>query len=90
MYLRENITAGTSPAFRKFLESEGLVSYYGVPLIVKGKVQGVLEVFHRRPLVVATEWVSFIEALAEQRAIAVDKAVQFTELERSNRELIRA
>ncbi|MBL6966569.1 MAG: GAF domain-containing protein, partial [Anaerolineales bacterium] len=32
------------------LGDEGFVTYYGVPLIAKGKVKGVMELFHRAPL----------------------------------------
>jgi putative nucleotidyltransferase with HDIG domain len=76
----------TSP---KFLE-EGFRCYYGVPLVAKGRVRGVLEIFHRRSLQPDAEWLDFMEALAGQAAIAVENAVLFKELQRTNLELTLA
>jgi len=39
---------------------EGIVSYFCVPLIAKGLVKGVLEVFHRSPLEPDQEWLDFL------------------------------
>lgn len=73
-----------------FLAGEGFTSYYGVPLITKGKVHGVLELFHRVPLLPYLEWVDFLETLAGQAAIAIDNATLFANLQKSNFELERA
>ncbi|HEX4836885.1 MAG TPA: GAF domain-containing protein, partial [bacterium] len=51
---------------------EGFVAYYAVPLIAKGQVKGVLELFHRSPLSITHEWLLFLDALAGQAAIAID------------------
>lgn len=72
------------------LAGEGFVSYHGVPLIAKGQVMGVLEVFHRTQLVRDEEWLDFLKALAAQAAIAIDNATLFDNLQRSNRELTQA
>jgi PAS domain S-box-containing protein len=72
------------------LAAEAFASYYGVPLIVKGQVKGVLEVFHREPLAADPEWLEFLETLAGQAAIAVDNAILFNDLQRSNVELMLA
>ena len=72
------------------LIDEGFLEYYGVPLIAKGKVKGVLEVFHRAPLVVGMDWVSFLETLAGQAAIAIENATLFNDLQRSNTDLALA
>ncbi len=69
---------------------EGFITYYCAPLIVKGKVKGVLEIFHRRLLTPDREWLDFLEALAGQAAIAIDEASLFAELQRSNDELALA
>jgi response regulator RpfG family c-di-GMP phosphodiesterase len=73
-----------------FLGDEGFVAYYGAPLIAKGQVKGVLEIFHRAPLSPDPEWKEFLEALAGQTAIAIDSASLFTDLQRSNLELMLA
>ncbi|MBF6611556.1 MAG: GAF domain-containing protein [Chloroflexi bacterium] len=72
------------------LANEEFVSYCVVPLIAKGQVKGVLEVFHRTPLEVNQEWVGFLEALAGQTAIAVDNATLFNDLQQSNLNLALA
>ena len=69
------------------LAGEGFVAYYGVPLIAKGRVKGVLEIFHRSPLKTGHDWTDFLETLAGQAAIAIDNAELFNDLQRSNIEL---
>jgi PAS domain S-box-containing protein len=69
------------------LRAEGFVSYVGVPLIAKGQVLGVLEIFHRSPLQPAPDWMSFLAALAGQAALALDNAALFSGLQRSNSDL---
>jgi putative nucleotidyltransferase with HDIG domain len=72
------------------VEEEKLISYVGVPLISKGDLKGVLEVFHRSPLLLDQEWIEFLENLANQAAIAIDNAALFENLQLSNVELSRA
>jgi len=69
---------------------EGFVSYWAVPLVAKGKVNGVLEVFHRKALSAQRPWMSFLEALAGQAAIAIDNAGLLEDLHSANVELRRA
>jgi PAS domain S-box-containing protein len=82
----------TRQAIRRpfLLTDEKFVSYYGVPLIAKGTVKGVLEIFHRAPLAHDAEWLQFLESLASQTAIAIDSSVTFQDLQRSNMELALA
>lgn len=75
-----------SPLF----SAEGFVAYYALPLIAKGQVKGVLEVFHRTELDPDREWLDFLDALAGQAAIALDNAGLFDDLQRSNVELTLA
>jgi PAS domain S-box-containing protein len=72
------------------LITEGFISYYAVPLIAKGQVTGVLEIFHRTPVSADPEWLDFLNTLAEQAAIAVDNALLFDSLQRSNQDLALA
>lgn len=69
---------------------EEFVCYYGVPLIAKGTVKGVLEVFHRLPLQPYPEWIDFLNTLAGQMAIAIDNASLLENLKNSNLELVQA
>ncbi|RME87963.1 MAG: GAF domain-containing protein, partial [Anaerolineae bacterium] len=66
---------------------ERFVAYAAAPLIAKGEVKGVLEVFRRSPLEYNDEWKQFFQTLAQQAAIAIDSAQLFTSLQRSNIEL---
>jgi len=69
------------------LSGEEFVAYYGVPLVAKGALKGVLEILHRTPLSMDDEWLMFLKALAGQAAIAIDNAVMFADVQRSNLEL---
>jgi HD-GYP domain-containing protein (c-di-GMP phosphodiesterase class II) len=75
-----------SPAFH----TESFVSYFGIPLIAKGQVCGVLEIYHRTLLDPDPDWVNFMETLAGQAAIAIENATLFHDLQHSNIELTRA
>ena len=75
-----------SPTFSQ----EGFVSYFGVPLIAKGEIKGVLEVFHRSAFEAENEWLNFLETLTGQTAIAIDNANLFKSLQLSNIELSMA
>jgi putative nucleotidyltransferase with HDIG domain len=80
---QENTSLEQSPRF----EEEGFVSYFGVPLISKGLVKGVLELFHRSPLDPNADWMDFLGTLTSETAIAVDNAQLFRDLEKSNMDL---
>jgi PAS domain-containing protein len=75
-----------SPSFSQ----EGFVCYFGVPLIVKSEVKGVLEIFHRSAFNPDTEWLEFMATLAGQAAIAIDNSQLFENVQRSNLELRQA
>ena len=79
-----------NPRLAEALPGEGFVGYFGVPLIAKGKIQGVLEVFQRARLEPDQEWLDFLNTLAGQAAIAIDNALLFDNLQRSNTELALA
>ena len=72
------------------LTGERFVCYRGTPLIVKGEVRGVLEVFHRQPLKPDQDWMNFFETLSGQTGLAIDNATLFQNLQQSNLELIIA
>ncbi len=69
------------------LKGEGFIAYCGVPLVTKGLIAGVMEIFHRSELRPDEEWIEFLEALAGQAAIAIDNATLFENLQRSNADL---
>ena len=69
---------------------DNFISYFGVPLINKGKVRGVLEVFHRTPLEPDAEWFEFLNSLAGQAAIAIENSSLYDSQQRTYQELTLA
>ncbi|MDO8283098.1 MAG: PAS domain S-box protein [Thermodesulfovibrionia bacterium] len=66
---------------------EEFVTYFAVPLIAKGQVKGVLEIFKRTLFNADDEWLDFFNTVATQGAIAIDDATLFEDLKRSNIDL---
>jgi putative nucleotidyltransferase with HDIG domain len=86
-----DLTKGAAALVRApLLSEEAFVAYYAVPLIAKGQVKGVLEIFHRAPLAPSKDWLDFLDTLAGQAAIAIDNASLFADLQRSNADLALA
>ena len=69
---------------------ELFASYFVAPLLSKGKVKGVLELFSRKTFEPDEEWVEYLETMAAQAAIAIDNASLFDDLQRINTDLITA
>ncbi len=84
----KDLTAATGNLMHQgFLADEEFISYFAVPLIAKGEVKGVLEIFNRSPLHVDMDWLDFLDSLSWQTALAVDNAFLFERIQRSNFEL---
>jgi PAS domain S-box-containing protein len=75
-----------SPAAAPLLAA-GFGAYYGVPLIAKQQVQGVLELLNRELLAPEAAWLDFLETLAGQAAVAIDNARLLEGLQRANLDL---
>jgi PAS domain S-box-containing protein len=73
-----------------YFKSEEFEVYFGVPLVAKEELKGVLEIFHRSPLNTSPEWMNFLDAFAGQAAIAIDNAQLVAALKNSNTELMLA
>jgi PAS domain S-box-containing protein len=71
----------------KRMAGEKFQEYDAVPLIARGKVKGVLEVYHRTASPLDADWIRFLETLAGQAAIAIDNAALLDDLRTANREL---
>jgi PAS domain S-box-containing protein len=80
----ETVMLRENPQFAKLWKGEGFVCYWCVPLLVKGEVKGVLEVYCRKTFTPDPEWLEFLEALAGQAAITIDNTQLFENLQRSN------
>ena len=59
---------------RSLFAREGFKAYGAEPLINRGKLIGVLEVFHRSALQPDSEWLEFFDSLATEAAIAIEHA----------------
>ncbi len=81
---------GSEYARKDLLEGEEFVVYFGIPLITKNKVIGVLDIFNRSPLNPDKAWLDFMEALTSQAAIAIGSAKLFDDLQHSNIQLLQA
>ncbi|ULH17039.1 PAS domain S-box protein (plasmid) [Deinococcus sp. KNUC1210] len=80
-------TTALSSDWRGVLLRERLMAYYGVPLMAKGTVLGVIEVLHREPFEPSATWLETFDMLGAQAAIAIDNARLFAALERRNQDL---
>jgi putative nucleotidyltransferase with HDIG domain len=92
---RKTIVSGelasqVDPDFSTMCKEEGFFSYAGAPLIAKGQIKGVLEVYRRSEYRPDPEWIHLLETLAGQAAIAIDNTQLFDGMQRSNMELTLA
>jgi PAS domain S-box-containing protein len=71
---------------KTILPAEKFSCYYGVPLIAKGELKGVLEFFFHTHIH-HPEWENFLNTLSGQAAIALENMDLFERLQRSNIEL---
>jgi putative nucleotidyltransferase with HDIG domain/PAS domain S-box-containing protein len=69
------------------MREDGIVGLCAAPLVARGRLVGVLAVAHRAPLVAEPDWVTFLEALAGQAAMAIDAGRAFEDLQRANLDL---
>jgi putative nucleotidyltransferase with HDIG domain len=70
--------------------AERFAFYYVTPLVAKGELKGVLEIFQRKPFNPGPEWIAFMEMVRSQAAIAIDNGQLFENLQRLNLELTMA
>jgi len=73
-----------------FLSGRHFETVYDVPLIAKGELKGVLELYSNAPALEDTSWNSFLGALATQAALAIDNTTLFNDLQKTNTELFLA
>lgn len=81
------VAVSGDPQFARLWADEGFVNYLCVPLIAKGEVKGVLEVYRRTAFTPDEEWLEFLDTLAGQAAITIDNAQMFNNLQSANMEL---
>ena len=85
-----NLSSRPSDFLRSSMFSqEGFVDYYAVPLIAKGNVEGILEIFHRSPIQPDSEWLNVLETLGKRVAIVIENAMLFNNLQDSHIEILQ-
>ena len=83
-----DLRVGTEATDRQSLmDAEKFVFYSGIPLVSKGRIRGLLEVFQRSTRSRSEDWLQLLDALAAQTAIAIENASMFQDLQRSNLDL---
>ncbi|NOQ40452.1 MAG: GAF domain-containing protein [Anaerolineales bacterium] len=90
VHIPDLTSQSTSLQRAPLFNQEGFITYLANPLIAKGELVGVLEVFNRNRLDPDQEWLNFLDAIARLAAIAIDRLNLFNELEKSNVELVQA
>jgi HD-GYP domain-containing protein (c-di-GMP phosphodiesterase class II) len=86
-----NMPARRESLQRRFLVvDERFISRVCAPLIAKGQLKGVLEIFFRVPFEPSAEWMELLQALGAQTALALDNAEMFKSLQRTHLELTLA
>jgi PAS domain S-box-containing protein len=81
------INQPSDPTLAPSLLHEKFTNYYAVPVIAKGQVKGVLEIYHHSLLQPDDDWLDFLSTMANQAAVAIDSANLLQDLQRSNAEL---
>jgi HD-GYP domain-containing protein (c-di-GMP phosphodiesterase class II) len=69
------------------LSRESFVTYLCLPLVARGQLQGLLELYHREPYELEPEALEYLEKLIGQAAAAIEGAATFEQLQRSNLDL---
>jgi PAS domain S-box-containing protein len=72
------------------IAAEAFISLCRVPLIAKGEVKGVIEVFKRDPIAPDTGWFDYYDTLAGQVAIAIDNYQLYRGLKQSLEKITNA
>ncbi len=85
--LVDDLRAVEDSSVQLIAKNEGFTVYYVEPLIARGRVKGLLELYNRSPFNSDPEWLAFVETLASQAAIAIDNYELFQHLQQSKDEL---
>jgi PAS domain S-box-containing protein len=70
--------------------TEKFVSYYGIPLLVKNRLVGVLEILNRSVMNPDANWMDLLKLIAGLVAVAIDLQNLTNDLERSNKKIAEA
>jgi len=90
LFLRDLDKREEETGFISDVNDLGYSAYCGLPLRTDNHVVGVLELLFQQSFRPDPEWLNFIETLASQAAIGIDRIRLFRELEMSNVKLVQA
>ena len=76
--------------YRDWAKREEFVEFIGIPLISKGMLKGVLEIFNRSAIEPDADWIDYLETVGNQAAIAIDNSQLFEDIQHSNMDLLTA
>ncbi|MDA2934019.1 PAS domain S-box protein [Acidobacteria bacterium AH-259-D05] len=79
--------SGESSNRDELLSEEEFVAHYAVPLVARGELKGVLELFNRSAVTPDPNWSDFLTTVASQTAIAIDNTELVSKLQRDNTEI---
>ena len=85
-----NLTATDPQMLLPPARSAGFVLYCALPLVAKGEVKGVMEIYHRKQIEMEADCLGFLRTMSDQAAIAIDNAILFASLQRTNQDLLEA
>jgi putative nucleotidyltransferase with HDIG domain len=72
------------------VNQEGFRCYTGIPLIAKGELKGVMEIFHRKAFIHDEHWLNLVESMTFQIAVAIDDEHLYAKLRHQNVNLFKA
>ncbi len=82
--MAEDLNTKASRILTPEFNQENFSHYIGVPLVSKGVVKGVLELFNRTPFKQDPAWFGLLESMAGQAAIAIENAMLLDEVQKVN------
>lgn len=85
-----NVEREAQTSDREALIRQGLVSYLGIPLVVKGEVLGVLSFYTREEHQFSSEEMEFLTALGSQAAIAIHNSKLYEDIKAQALELAKS
>jgi PAS domain S-box-containing protein len=65
-------------------------SYIGMPVVSENGTRGVVEVYFKHPTETGKDLIDYLHTLVGQAAIVLDNAILYSDLERTNQELVTA
>ena len=84
MVTADDLGTKSSLIHSKDFDQDQFTHYLGVPLVSKGTIKGVLELFNRGPFNQDSAWMGLLESMAGQAAIAIENATLMDEVQKVN------